>query len=213
MGLMALPEQCPGRTYETGALAFWHHRQDDGVAITDESLIQRIRSRDETALAILYHRHAQMVFSVVRSILTDEGDAEEIVSQIFYRIWLKAPDFKSAVSTVPEFLMVTARKCALDQFLHRGFENGGLLSADRNVPAFNVELMTRVMKIVADLPRSERAPVEIGNFEDANWARADRYAEQLIEVVKAKMRAALKTLRELPLGAPQSDEQRKQEES
>ncbi len=179
MGLMALPEQRPRRTYENGALASWHHGQDDGLAVTDESLIQRIRSRDETALAILYDRHAAMVYSVVRPILTDEGAAEEIIPHIFYRIWLKTSDFKPAGSTVPEFLMVTARKCAFDQFLCRGFENGGLLSADRNVPAFNVELMTRVRKIVADLPRSKRAPVKIGNFEGANWAQADRHAEQL----------------------------------
>lgn len=158
MGLMALPERRPVKTLETGALASWHHAQNDGVVLTDESLIQRILTRDETALAVLYARHAAMVYSVVRPILTEDSAAKEIIPQIFYRIWLKASDLKSANSTVPEFLTVTARNCAFDQFLGRGFENGGLLLANRSAPAFNVELMARVRKIVADLSGPEQVP-------------------------------------------------------
>jgi RNA polymerase sigma-70 factor (ECF subfamily) len=213
MGLMASTERRSGDTIETGALASWHHSQDDGVAVTDENLMQRIRSRDETALAILYHRHADMVYSVVRPILTDEGAARDIIPHIFYRIWLKTNDFKPGVSTMPGFLIVMARKCAFDQLLSRGFENGGLLGADRSVPAFNVELMTRVRKTVADLPRSERAPVEISDSGAANWDQKDRHAEQLIDAIKAKIRAALKSLRELTLVALHSGEQGKQEKS
>lgn len=213
MGQMALPERRPEKTYETGALASWHNEQGPGVSVTDESLIQRINSRDETALAILYDRHAAMVYSVVRPILTEEGAAEEIIPCVFYRIWLKASDFKPAVSTVPEFLKVTARQCAFDQFLGRAFENGGLFPASHSVQAFNVELMARVRKIVADLPRPERGPAEMGKLEDANWVRSDRYMEQLISALKDKMRAALKALRELPLGTAPADEQSKQEES
>lgn len=213
MGQMASPERRSSNTYESGALASWHHAQVDGVVVTDESLIQRIRSKDETALAVLYARHAGMVYSVVRPILTEEGAAKEIIPHVFYRIWLKASDFKSANGSVPEFLTVTARNCAFDQFLRRGFENGGLLLANRSAPAFNVELMARVSKIVADLPGPECGPAEIGKFEDAKWARSDRHMEQLINALRGKIRTALKALRELPLGTPNSNEQSKQVKS
>lgn len=213
MGLMASPEQRPGKTYESGALASWHHMQDDEVAVTDDSLMQQIMSRSETALAFLYRRHAEMVYSVVRPILADEGAARDIIPHIFYRIWLKASDFKPAGGTVPGFLIITARKCAFDQFLSRGFENGGLLVADRSVPAFNVDLMTRVSKVVEDLHRAERAPLKIGDSEAPNWDQTDRNAEQLIDAIKAKIRAALKALKELSLGAIHAGVQRKQEKS
>src|SRR5579862_2023948 len=213
MGPMASSKRGSSKTYESGALASWHHAQVDEVVVTDESLIQRINSRDETALAILYHRHAEMVYSVVRPILSEQSATEEIVPQIFYRIWLKASDFKPAVGTVPEFLRVTARKCAFDQFLCRGFENGGLLSAYRNIPAFNVELMTRVRTIMAGLPRLEKAAAATGNFEGANRDQSDQHVEQLIDALKAKIRAALKALRELPVWAPDVVDSRKQEKS
>lgn len=213
MGQMSSSERGSSKNYESGALASWHRAQVDGVVVTDESLIQRINSRDETALAILYHRHAEMVYSVVRPILPDESATEEFVPQIFYRIWLKASDFKPAVSTVPEFLRITARKCAFDQFLCRGFENGGLLSAFHNIPAFNVELMTRVRRIVTGLPRSEQVAVETGTFKGANWAQSDQHAQQLINELKAKMRAALKAMRELPMWAPNVADSRKHEKT
>ena len=172
--------------------------------MTDESLMQRINSRDETALAILYDRHGELVYSEVRPILTDEGTAREIIPHLFYRIWLKASDFKPAASTVPGFLIVTARKCAFDQLLSRGFENGGLLVADHSVPAFNVGLMTRVNKAVQDLHRAERVPLESVDSGAPNWDQTDRNAELLIDAIKGKIRVALKALRELPLRTPHS---------
>lgn len=213
MGQMASPERHASETYESGALASWHHTKVDGIAATDESLIQRINSRDETALAILYERHAALVYAAVRPILPDESATEEIIPQVFYRVWLKASDFKSSVSTVPEFLTVTARKCAFSQFLCHGFERGGLILADRNVPAFNVDLMTRVRRIVGALSRSEQAPVETGTIEEENRALPDQHAEQSIDAVKARMRAALKALRDLPVWAHEVVDSQKQEKS
>lgn len=213
MGLIVSPEGRAGRNHEAGALACWHHVQEGEVAVTDESLIQGILSRDEAALAILYARFAAIVYSVVRPILTEESDAKEIVLCVFYRIWCKASDFKPASGTVLEFLKVTARKCAFDQFPGRGFENGGLFSLGHSVPAFNVDLMTRVLKTVANLPRPELGSrVEIAKFEDSNWAESDHHMEQLIIVLRDKMRATLKALRELPLLPSQSGKQSKQEE-
>lgn len=213
MGLMALPERGPKETYESGALASWHEEQVPEVANTDERLIQRINSRDETALAILYDRHTAMVYSVVRPILAEEIAARDIIPQVFYRIWLKASDFEPAGNTVPEFLKTIARKCAFDQFLERGFVSGGLFSGGQGVPAFNVDLMKRVRTIMAELPRSEGAPVAIEGSKGHDWAREDRRSQELIVGLKAKIKAALKALRELPLRAPDAVESRKQEKS
>jgi RNA polymerase sigma-70 factor (ECF subfamily) len=202
-----------GRTYEAGALAFWHQVRENGSEVTDESLIQGILSRDEAALAVLYSRYATMVYSEARLILTAEGAAEGIIPQVFYRIWLKACDFKAAGSTVPEFLLATARKCAYDQFLGSGFEIGGPFPLGQCIPAFNVDLMARVRKIMADLPPSESVPRGVDNPTGSDWAQADSHSQGLIVALRSKIRATLKALRELPLGGPGAIESRKQEKS
>jgi len=197
MGMMALPERGPKVTYESGALASWYQEQIPEVANSDQSLMQRINSRDETALAILYDRYKSMVYSEVRPILAEESAARDFVPQVFYRIWLKASDFKPAGNTIPEFLKTIARKCAFDQFLGGGFENGGLLSGGQGVPAFNVDLMARVRKIMAELPRSEGSTMEIKVSNGSDWVQADQPSQELMVALKAKMRTALKALREM----------------
>ncbi len=201
MGLMATPERRLRKPHEAEALASWHH-EDNGTAMTDQSLMQRLVAKDETALAILYDRYAEMVYSTVRSILTEEGAAEEIVPDTFYRIWLKARDFKPARSTVPGFILVTARKCAIDRLLCRGFENSELLGSDRTLSPSDAasqltqeELMGKVRKILAEMPHSQRIPLEVTG---ATQVQAARYSGKLIDAVKTRMRAALNVLREMP---------------
>ena len=207
MGLMATSEKQLRKPYEAGALASWHS-EVDGTSTMDQSLMQRLVAKDETALAILYDRYAEMVYSTVRSILTEEGAAEEIVPDTFYRIWLKARDFKPARSTVPGFILVTARKCAIDRLLCRGFENGELLGSDRTLSPSNAasqltqeELMGKVRKILADMPHLQRVPLEVTHLEGAAQVQAARYSGKLIDAVKTRMRAALNVLREMPADA------------
>lgn len=206
MGLMAMPEKRLTKPYEDGALASWHH-EVDGTAIADQSLMQRLVAKDETALAILYDGYAGMVHSTVRSILTEEGAAAEIVPEIFYQIWLKARDFKPARSTVPGFILVTARKCAVHQLLCRGFENSELLGPEPTLSPSNPasqltrdELMGRVGKILAELPHSQCVPLEVTHLKNAFQVQAARYLGKLIDAVKTRMRSALKVLREMPAG-------------
>ena len=204
MGLMATPEKRLTKPYEAGALASWHH-EVDGTALADQSLMHRLVAKDETALAILYDGYAEMVYSTVRSILTEEGAAEEIVPEVFYQLWLKARDFKPARSTVPGFILVTARKCAVHELLCRGFENSELLGSDQPLspsnPALQLsreELMGRVRKILADMPNLQRVPLEVTHIKNVSQVQAARYSGKLIDAVKARMRAAMKVLREMP---------------
>ena len=204
MGLMATPDKRLRKAYEAGALASWHP-EDNGTATTDQSLMQRLVAKDETALAILYDRYAEMVHSTVRSILTEEGAAGEIVPEIFYQLWIKARDFKPARSTVHGFILVTARKCAVHRLLCRGFENSEPLGADQTLSLSNPglqptreELMARVKAILAEMPHSQRVPLELTPTKDA--VQAARYSGKLIDAVKTRMRAALKVLREMPAG-------------
>ena len=61
--------------------------------------------------------------------------------------------------------------------------------------------------------RAERAPLENVDSGFPNWDETDRNAERLIGSIKAKIRVALKALRELPLRTPHSRIQGEQEKS
>lgn len=53
----------------------------------DEELLERLRRRDETALAILYDRYARPAFSLALKLLHDQGLAEDVLQEVFLTVW------------------------------------------------------------------------------------------------------------------------------
>jgi len=55
---------------------------------SDKELFIRISESDETAFEQIFHTYNKKLFPVVRSITKSEAAAEEIVQEVFLRLWL-----------------------------------------------------------------------------------------------------------------------------
>jgi RNA polymerase sigma-70 factor (ECF subfamily) len=66
---------------------------------SDENLLSRIAKLDEEALTLLFRRHAPLVRGIGRRILGDEGEAEDLVQQVFLYLHDKAGVFDSSKSS------------------------------------------------------------------------------------------------------------------
>ena len=86
---------------------------------SDEGLIRRMLSGDETALGILYGRYGGLVYSVAKHILGDSGAAEEVLQDIFHQLWRTASSFDSARGSLSSWLLVMARNRSIDRVRHR----------------------------------------------------------------------------------------------
>lgn len=53
---------------------------------SDEELVERIQGRDQTALLMLFRRYGKLTHSIARRIVGDEGEAEDLVQDIFLRL-------------------------------------------------------------------------------------------------------------------------------
>jgi len=62
--------------------------------MTEEMLIARLRERDPDALFMLYSEYRDRVFAVVRKIVRDEWDAEEVVQDVFWTVHRKIELFR-----------------------------------------------------------------------------------------------------------------------
>jgi len=60
---------------------------------TDLILLQRIVARDTAALADLYDRHSRLLFGLILKIVRDRSEAEEILQEVFVRVWTRAELF------------------------------------------------------------------------------------------------------------------------
>jgi RNA polymerase sigma-70 factor (ECF subfamily) len=87
----------------------------------DAALLKRIRDRDEAALSAFYDRHAGFVYSLARSIVRDDGDAEDVAQDVFFRVWERADAFDPARGSPAAWLTTLTRRLAIDRTRSRTY--------------------------------------------------------------------------------------------
>jgi RNA polymerase sigma-70 factor (ECF subfamily) len=83
--------------------------------ITAEELLVRVSKRDEDALGDLYDRFAPRLLGMLARILRDRSLAEEILQDVFLRLWSEARTLSEARGSVAAWLVVNARHHALER--------------------------------------------------------------------------------------------------
>jgi RNA polymerase sigma-70 factor (ECF subfamily) len=85
----------------------------------DLGLLQRIASRDETALAELYDRHSRLAYSVIMRILGSTSDAEDVLQETFVRVWSRGDTYDPLLGSPAAWLTRIARNRAIDRLRAR----------------------------------------------------------------------------------------------
>jgi RNA polymerase sigma-70 factor (ECF subfamily) len=84
-------------------------------ALSAEDLLVRVGQQDLAAWGELYDRYAFRVFGLLIHILSSRKEAEEILAQVFQRLWSESPILSEEGGSVAAWLVVTARQTALDR--------------------------------------------------------------------------------------------------
>ena len=85
----------------------------------DESLVRRIQERDERALEALYDRYSTAVYSLALRILSDRAAAEDVLGDVFWRVWRAAETHDPDRGCVVAWIMTIARRRAIDELRMR----------------------------------------------------------------------------------------------
>lgn len=83
-------------------------------AYTDEQLLQCIREGDESAFDELYRRYWVPLFDAACKRLDDTQEAEDIVQEVFIRLWMRKHEL--AIDNVPAYLHTAVRYNVLSYF-------------------------------------------------------------------------------------------------
>ena len=73
---------------------------------SDESLLVRIATGDQEALAILFRRYARMVWSIAERILRSPAEADDLVQDVFLLIHRRASVFDSSKGTARSLIVL-----------------------------------------------------------------------------------------------------------
>lgn len=85
------------------------------VDASGEELLAAVKEGNRDALAILFRRHAVVVRSVAVRILRDEGEADDLVQELFLFLFRKASIFDPGKSSAQSWIIQMAYHRAIDR--------------------------------------------------------------------------------------------------
>jgi RNA polymerase sigma-70 factor (ECF subfamily) len=167
----------------------------------DVLLLIRIRLGEESAMRSLYDNHSTIVYSVAFRVLRETGAAEDVLQDVFLRIWRRPPNFVTARGSVRGWLVIIARNRAIDVLRKRrptDWIEDVLLEAPDNVSAqAECKLMLERVRVLAkSLPQVQRESLELAFFEGLTYAEIAESTNVPLGTVKTRIRTALRSLRD-----------------
>src|SRR5258708_33097269 len=85
---------------------------------TDIELMEAVVRRDSDAMAAIYERYESTLRAVILSVLHEEGEADDVLHDVFIQLWNRADRFV-AEKGLHGFLVTLARRRALDRLRRR----------------------------------------------------------------------------------------------
>src|SRR5580704_5890462 len=136
----------------------------------DASLLALVQKGDEPAMASLFDRYSQVVYSVALRVLRDPSSAEDVLQEIFMQIWRNPDSFTAARGSLGGWLAVVSRNRSIDTLRRRrptdSVDEIALASpynladeAERN------SLMERARGVIVQLPSEQRKTLEMAFFD------------------------------------------------
>jgi len=168
--------------------------------------------RDQSALAELYDRHARPVYSLALRIVRDQGDAEDVVQEVFSQAWRQADRYDPARGNAAAWLLTLTRSRAIDRLRGRQARPWqaaeGPLSIDLpdgnlgpDLLAASAEMAGRVKSALQAIPLVERLALELAYFEGHTHTEIAERLELPLGTVKTRIRQGLGRLRAAMAGA------------
>lgn len=80
----------------------------------DQELMKRISAKDEEALKQLYDHYEKPIYSFAYRMVRDTMMSEEIVQELFLRIWQTAERFDGAQGKLTSWMFTLTRNITID---------------------------------------------------------------------------------------------------
>ena len=172
--------------------------------MSDGGLVVAIARYREDALAEAYRRHAGAVFALARRVLADLTTAEEVVQEVFLRLWTQPDKFDSDRGSLRSYLLAQTHGRSVDLLRsdssrRRREERDARQTAeagyDLEHEVWDLTVADKVKEVVAVLPTAERRAIELAYFGGHTYREVATMLGEPEGTVKSRIRAGLQRMR------------------
>jgi RNA polymerase sigma-70 factor, ECF subfamily len=182
--------------------------------LSDEQLMTRLDGPEvEVALSKLYDRYIRTVYGVGIKILGDRSSAEELVQEVFLKVWRSSGTFDPSRASFSTWLYRVTRSCALDLYRKRAHRVHQIPDGETHVvttrdssagPQEVVDeswLSWRVSRALEVLDAPHKEVINLAYFEGFSQREISERTGVPLGTVKSRTANAFKKLRrELAVG-------------
>lgn len=179
------------------------------TGLDDEELMQRLVYRDLRAFRALFDRYGNLVYSAALRVVRDAQIAEDMVQEIFLRIWRKPESYVAQRGRFVTWLTSVTRNRAVDEIRSRGrrfrYETASpeeqereVPAPDTNDPALTAELLDQrrlILAALSQIPQEQRQIIELAYFGGFTQQEIAQRLSQPLGTVKTRIRLGMQKLR------------------
>lgn len=173
----------------------------------DERLVRTLAEGDAEALATLWDRHARFLYSLAFRILRDPGWAEEVVQDVFMRLWSQPSRYDPSRGGLRPWLLTVTHHAAVDGLRGRrgtasareagpaGLQFMAHKGEDPSDSAWNSLRSDTVRDALLQLPPEQREVMEMIYFGGLTQRETAERTGQPLGTVKSRLRLGMQKLR------------------
>ena len=172
----------------------------------DAALIERLRNRDPEGLAAAYDRFAPLVYSLFLRITRNQSAAEDLVQDLFIRVWSHARSFDASKGALGVWILSIARNMAIDHVRSaqarfasrlRPIEHADKAHGEnrKQNPETLFDQTRTVQNAFSALNGNQKRVLELAYFEGLSQSEIAAHLHEPLGTVKSWTRSALLNLR------------------
>ncbi|MGE5263219.1 MAG: sigma-70 family RNA polymerase sigma factor [Acidobacteriota bacterium] len=177
--------------------------------LDDEEVLARLQGGESWAMSVLYDRYARLVFSLALRVLNDRESSEEVVQEVFVKIWRRSADYKPERGKFSSWLSGIAHNHAIDEFRRRRVrpassdddESAAAEVVDASPVPFDRAVQSiehqQITEALACIPPEQRVPIEMAYFEGLTQQEISERLDQPLGTIKTRMRLGMQKLKGL----------------
>ena len=171
-----------------------------GPQSSDEELVVAVAQGHPPALELIYQRHGGPIYALARRVLVDDSLAEEVVQEVFLKLWQEPERFDPQRGALRSFLYRQAHSRAVERIRaeearrrreDRHDRENLRMPDDLETEAWQLIRSELVKEAVAELSEGEREAITLAYFGGKSYREVATQLDVPEGTIKGRIRLGL----------------------